>query len=183
MQYVLTLDSDTRLPRDSARKLIGKLAHPLNAPTIDPVTKRVTEGYGILQPRITPSLTTGDEASIFQRIFSRDRGLDPYVFAVSDVYQDLFGEGSFTGKGLYHVDAFHTALEGRIAENTILSHDLLEGALREARWSPMSCSSRISRFNTASRRRASIAGCVATGSCCRISWGGRGGRRRCRASR
>ncbi|MCV3768740.1 GH36-type glycosyl hydrolase domain-containing protein [Rhizobium sp. TRM95796] len=128
VQYVLTLDSDTRLPRDSARKLIGKLAHPLNAPTIDPVTKRVTEGYGILQPRITPSLTTGDEASIFQRIFSRDRGLDPYVFAVSDVYQDLFGEGSFTGKGLYHVDAFHTALEGRIAENTILSHDLLEGS-------------------------------------------------------
>ncbi|MDH6265836.1 cyclic beta-1,2-glucan synthetase [Rhizobium sp. SG_E_25_P2] len=128
VQYVLTLDSDTRLPRDSARKLIGKLAHPLNAPTIDPVTRRVTEGYAILQPRITPSLTTGDEASIFQRIFSRDRGLDPYVFAVSDVYQDLFGEGSFTGKGLYHVDAFHTALEGRIAENTILSHDLLEGA-------------------------------------------------------
>ncbi|MBB1251563.1 glycosyltransferase family 2 protein [Rhizobium sp. G21] len=128
VQYVLTLDSDTRLPRDSARKLIGKLAHPLNAPSIDPVSGRVTEGYGILQPRITPSLTTGDEASIFQRIFSRDRGLDPYVFAVSDVYQDLFGEGSFTGKGLYHVDAFHAALEGRIAENTVLSHDLLEGA-------------------------------------------------------
>ncbi|MBX9458068.1 MAG: protein ndvB [Rhizobium sp.] len=128
IQYVLTLDSDTRLPRDSARKLIGKLAHPLNAPSIDPATGRVTEGYGILQPRITPSLTTGDDASIFQRIFSRDRGLDPYVFAVSDVYQDLFGEGSFTGKGLYHVDAFHAALDGRIAENTVLSHDLLEGS-------------------------------------------------------
>jgi cyclic beta-1,2-glucan synthetase len=128
IQYVLTLDSDTRLPRDSARKLIGKLAHPLNAPSIDPATRRVSEGYGILQPRITPSLTTGDEASIFQRVFSRDRGLDPYVFAVSDMYQDLFGEGSFTGKGLYHVDSFHAALDGRITENTVLSHDLLEGS-------------------------------------------------------
>jgi len=128
IQYVLTLDSDTRLPRDSARMLIGKMAHPLNAPVIDPETRRVTEGYGILQPRITPSLTTGDEASVFQRIFSRDRGLDPYVFAVSDVYQDLFGEGSFTGKGLYHVDAFQASLEGRIVENTVLSHDLLEGS-------------------------------------------------------
>ena len=128
IQYVLTLDSDTRLPRDSARQLIGKMAHPLNAPRIDPETGRVTEGYGILQPRIMPSLTTGDEASVFQRIFSRDRGLDPYVFAVSDIYQDLLGEGSFTGKGLYHVDAFHAALEGRIEENTVLSHDLLEGS-------------------------------------------------------
>jgi cyclic beta-1,2-glucan synthetase len=128
IQYVLTLDSDTRLPRDSARTLIGKLAHPLNAPVFDPVTHRVAEGYGILQPRITPSLTTGDEASVFQRIFSRDRGLDPYVFAVSDIYQDLFDEGSFTGKGLYHVDAFEAALEGRIEENTVLSHDLLEGS-------------------------------------------------------
>ena len=128
IQYVLTLDSDTRLPRDSARKLIGKMAHPLNAPRVDPETGRVTEGYGILQPRIMPSLTTGDEASVFQRIFSRDRGLDPYVFAVSDIYQDLLGEGSFTGKGLYHVDAFHAALEGRIDENTVLSHDLLEGS-------------------------------------------------------
>ena len=128
IRYVLTLDSDTRLPRDSARMLIGKLAHPLNAPLLDPETRRVTEGYGILQPRITPSLTTGDEASVFQRIFSRDRGLDPYVFAVSDLYQDLFDEGSFTGKGLYHVDAFHAALEGRVEENTVLSHDLLEGS-------------------------------------------------------
>src|SRR5690606_36731261 len=106
-----------------------KLAHPLNAPLLDPRTGRVTEGYGILQPRVMPSLTTGDEASVFQRIFSRDRGLDPYVFAVSDLYQDLFDEGSFTGKGLYHVDAFQAALEGRIDENTVLSHDLLEGSL------------------------------------------------------
>ena len=129
IQFVLTLDSDTRLPRDSARQLIGKLCHPLNAPIFDPASGRVVKGYGILQPRIAPSLTTGDEASVFQRIFSCNRGLDPYVFAVSDLYQDLFGEGSFTGKGLYHVDAFSAALDGRIEENTVLSHDLLEGSL------------------------------------------------------
>ncbi len=98
--FVLTLDSDTRLPRDTVTKLVGKMAHPLNAPINDPATERVTGGYGILQPRITASLTTGEEASTFQRIFSANRGLDPYVFAVSDTYQDVFREGSFTGKGL-----------------------------------------------------------------------------------
>ena len=92
----------------------------------------MTAGYAILQPRVTPSLTTGDEASFFQRVFSANRGLDPYVFTVSDLYQDVFGEGTFTGKGLYHVDAFEAALKGRIAENTVLSHDLLEGALARA---------------------------------------------------
>ena len=94
-----------------------------------PTKRVVTAGYSILQPRVTPSLTTGDDASFFQRVFSSNRGLDPYVFAVSDLYQDVFGDGSFTGKGLYHVDAFEAALKGRIAENTVLSHDLLEGAL------------------------------------------------------
>jgi cyclic beta-1,2-glucan synthetase len=129
IHYVLTLDSDTRLPRDAARMLIGKLVHPLNAPAIDFAGRRILDGHGILQPRVTPSLTTGDEASVFQRIFSRDRGLDPYVYAVSDIYQDLFDEGSFTGKGLYHIDAFEAAIAGRIDENAVLSHDLLEGAL------------------------------------------------------
>ena len=86
-------------------------------------------GYGILQPRVTASLTTGDEASFFQRIFSANRGLDPYVFAVSDLYQDVFDDGTFTGKGMYHIDAVEAALRGRIAENEVLSHDLLEGAL------------------------------------------------------
>ena len=127
--FVMTLDADTRMTRDTVTKLVGKLGHPLNRPCLDPVTRRVTAGYGILQPRVTASLTTGDDASFFQRVFSANRGLDPYVFAVSDVYQDVFGEGSFTGKGLYHIDAVEAALEGRIAENTILSHDLLEGAL------------------------------------------------------
>ena len=128
VQYVMTLDADTRLMRDAVTKLVGKLYHPINRPLVDPQTRRVVAGYGILQPRVTPSLTTGTEASTFQRIFSVNRGLDPYVFTVSDVYQDLAGEGTFTGKGLYHVDAFETAIRGRIDENAVLSHDLLEGS-------------------------------------------------------
>ncbi len=129
IQYVMTLDSDTRLMRDAVTKLVGKLHHPINRPVLDPVSKRVVKGYALLQPRVTASLTTGIDASVFQRIFSINRGLDPYVFTVSDVYQDLTGEGTFTGKGLYHVDAFEAALKGRIDENTVLSHDLLEGSM------------------------------------------------------
>ena len=130
--YVMTLDADTRTTRDIVRKLAGKMSHPLNSPHYNVKSHRVTSGYGILQPRVTPSLTTGDEASFFQRVFSAHRGIDPYVFAVSDIYQDLFHEGTFTGKGMYHVDAMETALQGRIGENTILSHDLLEGAMARA---------------------------------------------------
>ncbi|WP_378943240.1 GH36-type glycosyl hydrolase domain-containing protein [Mesorhizobium sp. ANAO-SY3R2] len=127
--HVMTLDADTRMTRGVVTKLVGKMCHPLNKPEFDAERRVVTAGYAILQPRVTPSLTTGDEASFFQRVFSANRGLDPYVFAVSDLYQDVFGEGTFTGKGLYHVDAMEAALKGRIAENTVLSHDLLEGAL------------------------------------------------------
>ncbi|MBL8575780.1 MAG: protein ndvB [Mesorhizobium sp.] len=130
--HVMTLDADTRTMRDAVDRLVGKLCHPLNRPVIDPTTGKVTAGYSILQPRVTPSLTTGDEASFLQRVFSSNRGIDPYVFAVSDLYQDVFGEGTFTGKGLYHIDAFESALDGRIAENAVLSHDLLEGALSHA---------------------------------------------------
>lgn len=132
IDYVMTLDSDTRLTRDAVTKLVGKLAHPLNRPVADPATGRVTQGYGVLQPRVTASLTTGAQASAFQRIFSINRGLDPYVFTVSDVYQDLTGEGTFTGKGLYHVDTFHAVLADSFAENTVLSHDLLEGVIARA---------------------------------------------------
>ncbi len=128
VQYVMTLDADTRLMRDAVTKLVGKMHHPINRPVLDPKTNRVIHGYGLMQPRVTPSLTTGKEASVFQRVFSVGRGLDPYVFTVSDVYQDLTGEGSFTGKGLYHVDAFEASLKGRIEENSVLSHDLLEGS-------------------------------------------------------
>ena len=130
--HVMTLDADTRMTRDAVTRLAGKLSHPLNRPRIDARTGRVVRGYGILQPRVTASLTTGDEASFFQRIFSANRGLDPYVFAVSDLYQDVFDDGTFTGKGMYHVDAVEAALRGRIAENEVLSHDLLEGALAHA---------------------------------------------------
>ena len=129
VEYVMTLDADTRLTRDAVTKLVGKLSHPMNKPVIDPVAGRVVSGHALLQPRVTAPLTSGKESSAFQEIFSRNRGLDPYVFTVSDVYQDLTGEGSYTGKGLYHVDTFNSILQNKFAENTILSHDLIEGTL------------------------------------------------------
>jgi cyclic beta-1,2-glucan synthetase len=127
VRYVLSLDADTRLPRGAARSLIGKMAHPLNKPIIDAAERVVTAGYGILQPRVTPSLPVGREATIFQRVFSGPSGIDPYAFAVSDAYQDLFGEGSYSGKGIYDVEAFETTLANRVGDNRLLSHDLFEG--------------------------------------------------------
>ncbi|MBI3041255.1 MAG: glycosyl transferase [Betaproteobacteria bacterium] len=132
VRYVITLDADTRMPRETARRLVGKMAHPLNHPRFDAGTRRVVEGYGVLQPRVTPSLPIGREGSLFQRIFSSTSGIDPYASAVSDVYQDLFGEGSYTGKGIYDVDAFEAALDGRVHESTLLSHDLFEGTFARA---------------------------------------------------
>ncbi|PWC11365.1 glycosyl transferase [Brenneria roseae subsp. americana] len=132
VRYVITLDADTRLPRDTALKLIGKMAHPLNQPRWDCSGQRIVAGYAILQPRITPSLPAGNDASLYQRIFSAPGGINPYEAAVSDVYQDLFGEGSYTGKGIYDVDAFERALQGRIPENRLLSHDLFEGIYARA---------------------------------------------------
>jgi cyclic beta-1,2-glucan synthetase len=132
VRYVITLDADTRMPRETARRLIGKMAHPLNRPRFDAGTRHVVEGYGVLQPRVTPSLPIGREGSLFQRVFSSMSGIDPYAAAVSDVYQDLFGEGSYTGKGIYDVDAFEAALEGRVRESTLLSHDLFEGTFARA---------------------------------------------------
>ena len=125
IRYVITLDSDTQLPRDVARKLVGAAIHPLNQPHIDPATNRVTRGYGILQPRVSISLASASRSKLVQ-IFSGYTGIDPYTTAVSDVYQDFFGEGSFTGKGLYDVDAFQTTLENRVPANSLLSHDLFE---------------------------------------------------------
>lgn len=130
-RYVITLDSDTQLPRDVARKLVGAATHPLNQPRIDPSLNRVTDGYGILQPRVSISLESASR-SRFAKIFSGNTGIDPYTTAVSDVYQDLFGEGSFTGKGLYDIDAFQTTLEKRVPENTLLSHDLFESLFARA---------------------------------------------------
>ena len=126
VRYCITLDSDTRLPRDVARKLIGIIAHPLNRPHYDEAVGRVTEGYGILQPRVSVTMASA-AGSLFARIYAGHTGVDPYTTAVSDTYQDLFSEGIFTGKALYEVDAFTRALEGRVPENALLSHDLFEG--------------------------------------------------------
>ncbi len=126
IKYVITLDADTQLPLGSARKLIGAMAHPLNRPWYNEKKKRVTEGYGILQPGVNvslPDITT----SLYARMHGNEPGIDPYTRASSDVYQDLFSEGSFIGKGIYEVDTFIKVLNGRFAENGILSHDLLEG--------------------------------------------------------
>ena len=125
-KYVITLDADTQLPRDVARRLVGIIEHPLNRPQFDKKLRRVVKGYGVLQPRVGITLTSSAR-SRFAQIFSNDAGIDPYTTAASDVYQDLFGEGIFTGKGLYVVDAFEESLAGRVPENSILSHDLYEG--------------------------------------------------------
>lgn len=125
-KYVITLDTDTELPRDAAWKITGAIAHPLNQAYYDPEKMRVTKGYTILQPRVENSMP-GADSSFYARMHSDEAGIDPYTRAVSDVYQDLFGEGSFIGKGIYEVDAFEQSLSGRFPENRILSHDLLEG--------------------------------------------------------
>ena len=132
VRYVVSLDADTRLPRDTVLRLIGKMAHPLNQPRFSSALQRVVGGYAILQPRVTPSLPVGREGSLYQRVSSGPGGMDPYAAAISDVYQDMFGEGSYTGKGIYDVDAFEASLAGRVPENTMLSHDLFEGVFARA---------------------------------------------------
>lgn len=126
IKYVITLDADTQLPLESAWKLIGTMAHPLNRAWYNEKKRRVTQGYGILQPRVTVSLPD-KTSSIYTRLHGNEPGIDPYTRASSDVYQDIFGEGSFIGKGIYEVDTFKKVLDGRFSENRILSHDLLEG--------------------------------------------------------
>jgi cyclic beta-1,2-glucan synthetase len=132
VRYVITLDADTRLPKGAAYRLIGAMAHPFNQPRFDPLAERAVEGYAILQPRITPSLPTGPQSTTYQRIVSGPGGVDPYAAAVSDVYQELFEGGSYTGKGIYDVDVFEAALEGKTPENALLSHDLFEGSFARA---------------------------------------------------
>ncbi|MBA3729349.1 MAG: DUF3131 domain-containing protein, partial [Sphingomonas sp.] len=132
IQYVITLDADTKLPRETVRRLVGKIAHPLNQPRFDPTKGRVVEGHGIIQPRISAALPVENKGTLFQRIFSGATGIDPYTAAVSDVYQDLFGEGSYAGKGIYHLDTFEASLAGRVPDSTLLSHDLFEGVFARA---------------------------------------------------
>jgi cyclic beta-1,2-glucan synthetase len=126
IRYVITLDADTRLPRDAAAQLLGIIRHPLNRAHFDARLRRVTAGYAILQPRVSVTMSSA-AGSLFARVYAGHTGVDPYTTAVSDTYQDLFSEGIFTGKGLYDVDAFMAALEGRVPENALLSHDLFEG--------------------------------------------------------
>ncbi len=136
VRYVITLDTDTQLPRDAARQFVGAIAHPLNAACFsetgkDAAREVVTSGHGILQPRVSVSLP-GTNRSRYARLYGGEPGTDQYTRTVSDVYQDLFDEGSFIGKGIYDVDAFERALNGRFPANRILSHDLLEGCYARA---------------------------------------------------
>ncbi len=127
IRYIITLDSDTLLPRDTAWKLAGAMAHPLNQPVYDEKRRRIVEGYGVIQPRVAVSLHASTR-SPFAVLNESDSGIDPYTQVTSDVYQDVFGEGSFIGKGIYEVDAFEKVLSNRLPNNRILSHDLLEGS-------------------------------------------------------
>ena len=131
IRYVITLDSDTQLPLETGRRLVGTLAHPLNRPRFDERLGRVTEGYGVLQPRVGVDVVSGSRTA-FAKVFSGHVGVDPYTTAVSDIYQDLFHEGSYVGKGIYDVDAFDAALANRVPENALLSHDLFEGVYARA---------------------------------------------------
>ena len=146
------------------------MAHPLNRPRFDAAAGRVVEGYGVLQPRVTPSLPVGREGSLFQRVFSSMSGIDPYAAAVSDVYQDLFGEGSYTGKGIYDVDAFEAALAGRVPELDAAQPRPVRGRVRPRR-PRLRRRGRRGVSRPLRRRRACVttAGRAATGSCCRGS--------------
>ena len=131
VKYVITLDSDTQLPRDTAWKMVATMAHPLNYPLYNKRKRRITKGYTILQPRVSNSLSD-EGSSIYSNIHGNEPGTDPYTKAISDVYQDLFREGSFIGKGIYDVYTFEKILDKRFPENRILSHDLLEGSYARA---------------------------------------------------
>jgi cyclic beta-1,2-glucan synthetase len=131
VRFVITLDSDTELPRGSAHRMVGAIAHPLNQAIIDPANNIVVAGYGILQPRVGVSVQCTTRTRL-AAIFAGETGLDPYTRAISDVYQDLYGEGTFTGKGIYEVDTLFRVLNRRFPRNALLSHDLIEGAYARA---------------------------------------------------
>ena len=131
VRYVITLDSDTQLPRGTAARMIGTMAHPLNQAIIDPKLRIVTRGYGILQPRVGVSVSSAARSRLAS-LYSGETGFDIYTRAVSDVYQDLFGEGIFAGKGIYEVSILHEVLDRRFPRNALLSHDLIEGSYARA---------------------------------------------------
>jgi len=127
VKYIITLDSDTQLPRGTAAQLVGAMAHPLNRAIVDPERRIVTDGFGLLQPRVGVSVSSASRSRLAS-IYSGQAGFDIYARAVSDVYQDLYGEGIFTGKGIYEVAVFHEVLDRRFPRNSLLSHDLIEGS-------------------------------------------------------
>ncbi|MDD7795706.1 GH36-type glycosyl hydrolase domain-containing protein [Clostridium sp. 'White wine YQ'] len=127
VKYVITLDADTQLPRDIGKKLVGAMCHVLSKPYLDKEHKKVLRGYGLMQPRVSVGTMEANK-TIFSKIFSGETGIDMYTSAISDVYQDIFGEGIFTGKGIYDIDVFNYMLKDEIPENKVLSHDLLEGS-------------------------------------------------------
>ncbi|WP_010238771.1 GH36-type glycosyl hydrolase domain-containing protein [Clostridium arbusti] len=127
IKYIITLDADTQLPRDTAKKLIGAMSHTLNKAALDMNKRKVMRGYGVMQPRISIN-TLSANRTFFSKIFSGETGIDTYSTAISDAYQDLFGEGIYTGKGIYDIDVFENVIDGKVKENSVLSHDLLEGA-------------------------------------------------------
>ncbi len=131
VRFVITLDSDTELPRGTAHRLVGAMAHPLNQAIVDPHDNIVVAGYGILQPRVGISVQSASQSRLAS-IYSGQTGFDIYTRAISDVYQDLYGEGIFTGKGIYEVDTLQQVLEHRFPRNALLSHDLIEGAYARA---------------------------------------------------
>ena len=131
VRFVVTLDSDTELPRGAAHRMVGTMAHPLNQAIIDPGGNIVVAGYGILQPRVAVSVQSTAHSRL-AAIYAGETGLDIYTRAVSDAYQDLYGEGSYTGKGIYEVDTLHHVLDRRFPKNALLSHDLIEGAYGRA---------------------------------------------------
>ncbi|HEY0784322.1 MAG TPA: glucoamylase family protein [Acidobacteriaceae bacterium] len=131
VKYIITLDSDTQLPRGTAQQLVGAMAHPLNRAIIDPDSRIVTAGYGILQPRVGVSVQSAARSRL-AALYSGQTGFDIYTRAISDVYQDLYGEGIFTGKGIYEVETLHAVLDRRFPRNALLSHDLIEGAYARA---------------------------------------------------
>ena len=133
IRFVITLDADTELPRGSADRMIGAMAHPLNQAIVDPDPEKniVVAGYGILQPRVGVSVQSASRSRLAS-LYSGETGFDIYTRAISDVYQDLYGEGIFAGKGIYEVDTVHRVLDRRFPRNALLSHDLIEGAYARA---------------------------------------------------
>ena len=166
VRFVLTLDSDTELPRGTAHRLVGAMAHPLNQAIVDPRDNIVVAGYGILQPRVGISVQSASQSRLAS-IYSGQTGFDIYTRATSDVYQDLKGEGIFTGKGIYEVETLSRVLEHRFPRNALLSHDLIEGAYARAGAGERHRSlSTIILRTTALTTAANTAGCAAIGRSC-----------------